>query len=125
MANFKYTLKSGTILQITTAPFEAAVALVEAVRKATKGEDPNAEVGDAVVMNPDVRKAIYGVFDTALYGTIRLSPAIFDDLKVGDQARGDYFEICARLIEANCKPFFLMTSSVSTSEPSKSTESPK
>jgi hypothetical protein len=114
MKTGSFTLRSGAKLTVTGAPFEAAIALVEAVKRVTVGRDPNEDVGDMIVMNPDVRSALFGVFDTVLYDTVRVTAALFDDPKLGEKARGDYFEICERVIEVNCRPFFLKTSSAST-----------
>lgn len=113
MANVEHTLKSGSVLKITTAPFEAAIALVEAVKAASFGRSATEEVGDIIVFDPGVRKALGAVFDTVLYDQVRVSAGLFDDLKLGERARGDYVEICAKVIEVNVKPFFLMTSSAS------------
>ena len=106
MSNHDFTLKSGAKLHLSTAPFEAAVLLVEAVKKASAGKDPGMDVGDAVLTDPEVRKALYGVFEFITYDNVRVGPGLFDDLKMGERARGDYFEIGAKAIQVNCLPFF-------------------
>lgn len=111
MANQEFTLKSGTILKVTSAPFEVAVGLMEAVKRATRGESLELDVTDVALANPDVRKALYPAFDLVLWDTYRVGANLFDHPKVGEKARGDYFEICARVIEVNIKPFFLTISS--------------
>lgn len=114
----EFTLKSGTKLSVTQAGFEASVALVETIKRVSFGYDPAVSIDDIVLANPEVRKALYPCFDTVMYGPLRVTPALFDDPKVGVQARGDYFEICSRVIEVNTKDFFLKTST-SSMEPSK------
>lgn len=124
MRNFEFTLKSGAHLQITIASFELAIALVEAVKKVSKGEDPEHDITGVVIANAEVRKALFVVCDTVLYETVRVTPALFDDPKLGEKARGDYFEICARVIEVNTKPFFLKTSSESTTSAESEASAP-
>lgn len=123
MANFDFVLKSGAKLHISTAPFEAAVAVYESVKKATIGLDENVDV-DVALSNPEVRKALYGVMPWSLYDTIKVSPALFDDPKDGERARSDYLEICSRLIEANVKAFFLNRPSASLTPPETTTPNP-
>lgn len=114
MTNHDFTLKSGAKLHVTTAPFEQAVALVEVVQRVSVGMDKTLDVGMAALRSPEVRKAVYDVFPWATYDNLKLYPGIFDEPKIGDKARGDYFEICSRLIEVNVRPFFLTISLQST-----------
>jgi hypothetical protein len=125
MSNHDFTLKSGAKLHITSAPFEDAIALVEVLKKSVAGLDPSLQIDSGVFASPEVRKALYPCFRLALYDTSIVAPSLFDDPKLGERARGDYFEICSRLIEVNCNPFFLKTSSVSTDAPLPTTESQK
>lgn len=125
MANFDFILKSGAKLHVTTAPFEPAVSLVEVVKKAAAGMSSDLDVGNVALSSPEVRKALYEVFPWATYEGFKLYPGLFNEPKIGDQARGDYFEICARLIEVNTRPFFLKTSSKSTDSPEALLESRK
>ncbi len=120
-----FTLKSGAKLHVSTAPFEAAVGLVETIKRVSFGIDPSVSVDDLVLAHPDVRKALYPCFESAVYETMRVTPELFDDPKLGKRARGDYFEICSRVIEVNTKDFFLKTSTTSTEPSSPPTESPK
>lgn len=125
MSNHSFTLKSGAKLSITTAPFEVAINLVEAVKKATFGLPSSIEIPDVVLSNPEVRLALYAAWDTCLYDTARVSKQLFDDPKLGDKARADYFEICSRVIEVNSKPFFLNLRSESTVTEVPPTENPR
>lgn len=125
MANHDFILKSGAKLHITTAPFENAVNLVEVVKRVSAGMDKSLDIADAALASPDVRKAIYEVFPWATYDSLKLYPGLFDEPKIGERARGDYFEICSRLIEVNARPFFLTISSGSTDLPKAPIESPE
>ena len=126
MANYDFTLKSGEKLHISTPAFEDSVALIEAVKKVTNGMDPTLSVDDAILANSEVRKAMYPCFPYAMYGIYKLTVGIFDDPKIGTKARGDYFEICSRIIEVVSKDFFLNLSSKSTTPlPQAQRESPE
>lgn len=125
MANHDFILKSGAKLHVTTAPFEQSVSLVEVVKKAAVGLSKDMDIGNLALSSPEVRKALYEVFPWATYDSFKLYPGLFDEPKIGDKARGDYFEICARLIEVNARPFFLTISSTSTDSPEALLESQK
>lgn len=124
MSNHEFILRSGAVLKITTAPFEIGIALAEAVKDASRGSDPNADIADTVVFNANVRRALYPVFDTVLYENVRVGTALFDDPKYAERVKGDYIEICSRTIEVNVKPFFLRTSSPSIPPPETTSGSP-
>lgn len=112
------------MLQITTAPFEIAVGVVEAVKKATEGMSLELDAGDAALSDPLVRKALYGAFPFTLWGIYPVGDALFNDPKLGDKARSDYFEICSRVMEVNMKPFFLNISSESSDSKPQTSVSP-
>ena len=124
MSNHDFILKSGAKLHITTANFEEAVALVEAVKQVTLGVDPSLDIDSVVLSNPIVRKTLYACFPWVLYDIHKLSPQLFDDPRIGEQARGDYFEICSKIVDVNCRPFFLMISSKSITTSPAPLESP-
>lgn len=117
MSNHDFILKSGEKLHISTPAFEDSVALIEAVKKVTNGMDPTLSVDDAILANSEVRKAMYPCFPYAMYGIYKLTVGLFDDPKMGAKARGDYFEICSRIIEVVSKDFFLNLSLRSTTLP--------
>lgn len=123
MKNYDFTLRSGAKLHIDTAPFAQAVNLLEVVRKVASGMDKSLDVGDAALMSPEVRLAIYEVFPWATYDNLKLYPRIFDEVELGEKVRGDYFEICSKLIEVNVQPFFLRISSKSTDSKAELTKS--
>lgn len=124
MSNHDFTLKSGETLHVTTPNFEVSVELIEAVKKVTNGMDPNLELDSVILTNADVRRALYPCFPYAMWGVHKVSKELFDDPKLGEKAKGDYFEICSRIIEVTSKPFFLTLSSKSTTSPSPTPGSP-
>lgn len=120
MGDKDYTLSSGARLHVTVAPFADANALVKALAKCAKGlplgEDPlKAGVGvlkemliEAVV-SPEVEAALSQCFSRCSYNDRKIDKTLMDDPAVGEQARQDYFEICWKVVEANCSPFFVKT----------------
>ena len=109
-----FILKSGAKLHMSMGPWEHVVALWSAVKMVSIGKKENPEVGSIILASPEVQKAVRDLFSWATYDSIKIYPGLFDEAKLGDKARMDYLEICERLIEFNLRPFFLMTSSVST-----------
>jgi len=115
------------------------MSLVEAVKAATRvfsegksrEEIASVEIGEAIVTNPGVRKAIYDVMPWCMYGVNKLNPSLFNDptpvgdATLGDLARGDYFEMASLIIEVNIRPFFPKASSKSASQGSPTTSALK
>lgn len=123
------TLPSGATLKITPAAFRHANALNKAIAEAAKGvfvpgsafdkelsvqgilSDP-AAVGVfvntllSVATSDKVEAAIFACGEKALYNGVPVTPALFDEPKLGDDARVDYYVICFEIIKANCAPFF-------------------
>lgn len=125
MKNYDFTLKSGAVLHMTTFDFELAIALQETVLQACKDENQEGDVNVVIRSSPTVRKALYTVFPRCTYDGIKLYPGIFNEPEIGEKARGDYYEICSRIVETNALDFFLMISLPSTTPTPASTESPK
>lgn len=124
----EFTLRSGTVLKISTPPFEKAISLIEAMKAVTKSlseEARESEVDQALFASAKVRAAVFQVSDTALWGIHRVTPQLMDDAKVGLQARSDYFEIVARVCTFVSKDFFLTTPSSSTTNQPVNSESQK
>lgn len=111
MSNHDFTLKSGAILHISMAPFEASIALNEAVMEACKGLSREVEVNEVIRSSSTVRKALYQVFPWTTYNNVKIYPGLFDEPEIGEKARADYYEICSRIVEINARPFFLTISS--------------
>lgn len=135
MAEQDYVLSSGARLHVTVAPFADANALVKALAKCAKGiplgSNPmSADVGllkDVLieaVASPEVDMALKACMGRASYNDMRIVPGLFDDPKAGDQIRQDYYEICWKVIEANCAPFFAKAFSVLKARLGGATSSP-
>lgn len=126
------TLTSGSKLNITVAPFAQAHALLKAILKAVKGMSVSNDVLGAdmslegirnspalftqivekvlaIAVSPEVEDRLFECFARATWNGERITRELFDDPKLGDQAREDYYTICLKVIEANCKPFFKQT----------------
>lgn len=122
MANEKFTLKSGTVFQVTMAAFDVAIVLKEAVDEVMLSMDPTWEesdprVGYKVMSSAKVREALFLAFDTCLYGVERVTRQLFNDPKLAVQIRGDYHEMSMHVIKVNRGPFFLTNSSTSIIQP--------
>lgn len=130
MNSEKFTLSSGAVLTVTMAPFALAVRLKEAVDKVMLSIDKTWDEGDPrvgylVMADEAVRNALFPVMDTVMYDVHRVTESLFNDPKMGVQARGDYHEIAAKVIQVNRGPFFLKTSSSSTTSQPVNTASPE
>ena len=129
------TLQSGAKLVVTPADFQDADALRKAVLRAVRGIQLNPTILDAemnlqsLIANPnlatvfidrilsvataeDVEDCIFRCGVKAAYLNQPFSRALFDDPKVGQQAREDFHEICVQILKANLTPFFKQTFSV-------------
>lgn len=135
MAEQDYVLSSGARLHVTVAPFADANALVKALAKCAKGlplgADPlKADVGvlkDMLVealTSVEVEQGLKRCMERASYNDMKITTSIFDDPKVGQQARQDYYEICWKVIEVNCAPFFVKTFSALRARLASVTASP-
>lgn len=124
------TLPSGAKLKITVAPFGDAHALLKAILKAVKGLNLSPEsLGVdmsleglrtappsflsqiiekvlSIATSDEVEQALFKCCERSVYQGVRVTREIFDDPKIGTQAREDYYQIAFKVIEANCKPFF-------------------
>lgn len=122
MADKDFTLASGAVVHVTTASFDDCNALTKAISRCAKG----LPIGDvmgmdlsvlkdylvAAVASDDVERALFKCMERATYamngsGPVRINKALFDDPQLGDAARQDYFEICAKVIEVDVAPFFV------------------
>jgi hypothetical protein len=114
-----FTLGSGAKLTVSQAPFVDAMALHKALLSSVKGVKLSEDIfkmdvsvlKDVVVeaaTSPAVEQAVFKCGARALYGPdmLSVSPALFDDPKIGTQAREDFYEIAWKIVEVNCSPFF-------------------
>lgn len=131
-----FKLPSGAELHVGTAEFENAGALMRAVLKQLVGlklnvndlqkdieeikENPSSimtfiDKAISLATSDEVRSAVFACASTAKYSPkanaalIPVDKQLFDDQEYGIQAREDYYTILYRIVEVNCKPFFVKT----------------
>lgn len=117
MSDQDITLTSGSRIHITTASFANANALVKALLKAAEGMPLDESLlrkdvsilKDTVIRaatSPEVERALYACMERCSYNDIKLIPSNFDNPGTMDDFRRDYFEVCWKVVEVNCGPFF-------------------
>ncbi len=128
MADKDFTLGSGAVVHVTTASFDDCNALTKAISRCAKGLPITDDVLGmnvgvlkdylvAAIGSDDVERTLFKCMERATYakegaGLARINKALFDDPQLGDAARQDYFEICAKIIEVDVAPFFVQAFSV-------------
>lgn len=116
----EFLLPGGNKFLVTPSSFEKAMALQKALLRATKGLPLAADpfqmdvsiLKDAVVSvatSDEVEKAMFCCMESANYRDRRVSRDLFDDPKIGEQAREDFYLMCWHTAEVNCGPFFKKT----------------
>lgn len=136
MADKKFELQSGATLNVTTAPFQDANALLKALMKAAEGlplaanpmEMDLAMLKDALIhaaTSDAVEDALFKCFQRVQYDSQKMNRDLLDDPKIGDKVRGDYFMVCWHVIEVNCGPFFEQAFSLLKARQKTPAESPK
>src|SRR5882724_578984 len=128
----EYVLPSGAKLVVSPAPFADASALLKAILKAVQGlklgkeididpANPGAIFKDpsvflavidkvlSVATSDEVETTLFKCFERSSYDGAKVTRALFDDPKLSEAAREDYFTMSAKVIEVNCKPFFKQT----------------
>lgn len=124
------TLDSGSKLVITVAPFADAHGLLKALLRAIKGTNlAGLDIPDSIeqlrgnwsilskfidrivsmVTSDEVEEWLFKCFQRVAYNDQKITKALMDDPQMGEQLRRDYYTICYKVIEANCKPFFEQT----------------
>lgn len=118
MSDQDFVLGSGAKLHITTSPFTDANALRKALLKTAKGlplaADPMAmdisilkDIFIEAASSDDVERCLFKCMERTSYQDVKVTASLFDDPKLGDQARTDMLEIYWKVIEVNCSPFFV------------------
>lgn len=132
----EFALSSGAVLLVSMASFQDAKRLHNEVLRALRGTGAGEldlaalkdafstgkfkDGGDAVNMvvdrvmtlaaSDEVQAAIFACAKTAVYkpdnAMIKVTPAMFDDVQFGERARGDFYQICMKVMEVNLSPFF-------------------
>lgn len=113
MPDFK--LKSGATLVVSMAAWEDGDALSDAVWECKKsflqtGLD-TALLVEEYIHNQRVKAAVMACAKAATYEGAPINAKLFDDPKLKEQARGDMYEIFAKVMEVNLNPFFVHASS--------------
>lgn len=132
-----FTLGSGAKLTVSIAPFQDSLDLNKAILESIKGLNLSGEflksnlksfnlseidLSDfkdlinelinkilSISTSEKVEKCIFKCAERATYENVRVTKDLFDDVKLGQKARADYYEICLKIIEVNCSPFFAKT----------------
>ena len=103
-----YKLESGAKLSVTQSSYEDAIDLNDELLKSFGEISLTDDIVNKIktaASSPVVRRCIMKCAERAVYENVRVSKELFDDPKLGVQARKDYFEICFRIVEVNCYPF--------------------
>lgn len=114
--NVEVVLSSGGKLAITRAPFPDSMALHKALLRSGSGLPAGVELMQMdvsalrdVLINAatsdEVERALFKCFERCTYESVRITPQIFDDPKIGTQAREDYYEAASEVVKVNCGPF--------------------
>lgn len=117
MAEKDFTTPSGATHHVSSASFAEAMALVKELLKTLKGVKIEGNIMDTdvtamkdVLVNAassdDVQLAAMKCLARSTYNGTKVTPELFDDPKVGDDARKDYYALCQNVIEVNALPFF-------------------
>lgn len=126
MAIQTFTLKSGAVLQIDDKPaFEKSIVLMETVGRVILGKDPDLQFDMVALFDPSVRAAVYDLFPWTIYDNVKVTPALFNDEKMGEKITGDWFEIAKMIVEVNRRRFFPRTSSGSSIPEGEATKDQK
>ncbi len=123
MSDPDFTLQSGAKLHVTPAPFADANALRKALLQTAKGVPLGADpmqmdltiLKDVFIdaaSSDTVERCLFKCMERVSYQDVKVTPALFDDVKLGEQSRGDLLEIYWKVIEVNCAPFFVKAFSV-------------
>ncbi len=113
----EFTLPSGSKMVVSEASYVDANALLKALLKTAKGVQlaKNPLETDVTMLkeivleaatSDDVDRMIFKCAERAVYENVKVTRELFDDPKLKEKARGDYFLILWHVIEVNCGPFF-------------------
>ncbi len=136
MSDQDFILGSGSKLHVSASSFQDANALRKALLKTAKGIPLSADplnmdlsvlkdVFIEAASSDDVERCLFKCMERASYQDVKLVPSLFDDPKLGEQARGDLLEIYWKIIEVNCGPFFVKAFSALKARMSNAAVAPK
>ena len=100
--NAEITLSTGSKLLIKLASFEAGMALMQAVSKASAGSPTDSSLGSmALVSNRDVRDALFACFNGCVLNGVKITRDTFEE----ENARADYILVALEVITKNLEVF--------------------
>lgn len=110
----EFELKSRNKLIVSMAAFEDGNDLRKAVMRcmAKAGLDgfQSEEAVQQLLCDNDVERLMFSCAQAAIYAGAKVDKKLFDDPKLAEDARGDYFEIVSRVLGVNLNPFFRQAS---------------
>lgn len=111
----EFELKSGNKLTVSMAAFKDGNELRKAVIRcmAKSGLDgfESENSVQQLLCDDEVERRMFVCAQKAIYAGAKVNLDLFDDTKLGEAARGDFFEIVARVLGVNLNPFFPTASS--------------
>lgn len=100
--NAEITLSTGSKLLIKLASFEAGMALMQAVSKASAGSPTDSSLGSmTLVSNRDVRDALFACFNGCVLNGVKITRDTFEE----ENARADYILVALEVITKNLEVF--------------------
>lgn len=94
-----FTLKSGAKLTISVSSFEIGNEMRKAFRRIGKAQAD-------LLADDGMERLFFLAAQSSIYEGAKVDKRLFDDPKLGQQARGDYDEIFEKVMEVNLEPFF-------------------
>lgn len=112
-----FTLPSGCKLVVSESSYQDSNGLLKALLATAKGVplaknllDTDVTALKDIVLeaatSAEVDQALFKCAERATYENVKVTRDLFDDPKLKEKARGDYFLILWHVIEVNCGPFF-------------------
>lgn len=119
----KIKLKSGAMLEITPTSFKNAKGLLNAIANEFKKinididkldmkQELNSGVINSfksiileIITSENIENELNKCFETCLYNNYKINEDLFDDVKLGEDARADYYFICWEVARTNLLPF--------------------
>ena len=100
--NAEITLATGSKLLVKLASFEAGMALMQAVSKASAGTPSDSSLGSmALVSNKEVREALFACFNGCVLNGLKITRDTFE----AEETRADYILVALEVITRNLEVF--------------------
>lgn len=113
----EFKLKSGNALVVSMAAFEDGNELRKAytrcqLKSGLDGYESEQAV-QGLLCDDEMERRVFECAKSATYAGAKVDRKLFDDTRLREDARGDYFEIFAKVLGVNLNPFFKNASSES------------